>query len=125
MIHSHPPPSVPEFRCTALRDILRQHPGTIRAAIAEAALQSGDVEAFFLDALHPSPRVPRIVKEIGSDASLGFHHRHRDEIDAIREEYEAETGCPLTVDGDEERFLSYFAFAQTAYRIARDDLGLE
>ncbi len=125
MIHTHTPTSISETRCTILRDIVRSEPGTLRAAIAEAALQSGDVESFFRDAIHGGDREPAIVTEIVTDGTHGFFHRYRDEIEAFQVDYEAETGDRLTVDGDERRFVAWMTFAQTTLLVVRDEMGLE
>lgn len=54
-----------------------------------------------------------------------FYDAHYDEIEELRENAEDSLGEPLTIRGDLKNFLAWFAFEETGYWIARDDLGLE
>ncbi len=54
-----------------------------------------------------------------------FFDTFYDEIEEMREAVEDETGEPLTIRGDLKNFLAWFAFEETAFRMAREDLGLD
>jgi hypothetical protein len=46
------------------------------------------------------------------------------EIEDLREEYEDNVGEPLRINGDLKNWFAWFAFEETAYRMA-NDVGLE
>ncbi|MDO6733002.1 hypothetical protein Q4577_23645 [Marinovum sp. 2_MG-2023] len=55
----------------------------------------------------------------------GFFDTHYSEIEDLREEVEDELGAPLTLQRDLKTNLAWFAFEETAFRMAREDLGLD
>lgn len=49
-----------------------------------------------------------------------FFDRHYSEIEGLREQYEADTGHALVIDGDLKNYLAWFAFEQVAHEISVD-----
>lgn len=54
-----------------------------------------------------------------------FFDNFYDEIEILREEFEDNTGEPLQINGDLKNWLAWFAFEETAFQLARDELELE
>lgn len=52
-----------------------------------------------------------------------FFDEHYAEIEGLREQYEDNIGEALRINGDLKNFLAWFAFEETAYRMA-EEMGL-
>jgi len=53
-----------------------------------------------------------------------FFDTHQDQIETLREAFEASTGQEFILNGDLKNDLTWFAFEQVAYNMAME-LGLE
>ncbi len=109
---------------SALQDILQSEPISLRAAIAREALDHEDVKCFFSDLLSNGCVSGMVGSLIYYTDTHKFFDTHYDEIEGLREEYEANIGEPLQIKSDLKNFLAWFAFEETAYQMA-NELGLE
>jgi hypothetical protein len=53
-----------------------------------------------------------------------FYDDNYNDIEELRQEYEAEIGEPIRIDGDLKNFLAWFAFEEVAKQLA-SEIGLE
>lgn len=118
--------SIPETTRT-LRRIVKDEPNTIRAFVAQEALdcRKDNPAQMFADLLQGGCISGTIGRLIYYTDTHAFFDRFYDEIELLREDYYASFGEQLNFDGDLKNFLAWYAFEETAYRMAHDDLGLE
>ncbi len=83
-----------------------------------------EVEGFFRDLLTHGCVSGMISGLIYYADTHAFFDRHYDEIEELRIEYEQELGEPLRLEHDLKNTLAWFAFEETARRLA-DELGIE
>lgn len=112
---------------TALEAIRDKEPGTIRADVADYALNyhADDPARFFEDLSRhgcASGMIDHLIYYVDTHT---WFDRYYDEIEDLREGCEDSLGEPLCIRGDLKNWLAWFAFEETAFRIARDDLELE
>lgn len=112
---------------TILRHISETEPGTLRAAVADEALEffSDDPRQMFTDLACYGCQSGMITSLIYYADTRRFFDTFYDEIDDLRDAIEEEMGEPLTIRGDLKNCLAWFAFEETAFRMAREDLGLD
>lgn len=109
-----------------LENIRKAEPGTIRAAVAEEALDyHSEPMAFFHDLQNCGCACGLVGSLIYYADTHDFFDAHYDEIEELREEYESNMGEAIRLKGDLKNFYAWFAFEETAYRMALDDLELE
>ncbi len=108
-----------------LEAICKNEPGTIRAAVAEEALDRGDPSMIFEDLPNCGCTCGLVGSLIHYVDTQNFYDDHYAEIEKLRKEWEANTGKPFKIKGDLKGFFAWFAFKETVYRMAIDDLGLE
>jgi hypothetical protein len=107
--------------------ILQTEPRTLRAAVACEALTywGDDPREMFEDlACHgcQSGMINNLIFYADTHTFFDTHYR---EIDDLRDATEEEMGEPLTIRGDLKNALAWFAFEETALRMAREDLQLD
>lgn len=109
-----------------LRRIVEDEPNTIRAYVAQEALDyhNDDPAQMFADLQQGGCVSGMIGSLIYYTDTHAFFDRFYDEIEEMREQYEDELGEPLRVNGDLKNWFTWFAFEETAYRMAQD-VGLE
>lgn len=110
-----------------LQAIISDEPNTIRAYVAQEAFRFGGnnpAEMFTGLAQHGciSGWIDSLIYYTDTH---NFYDRFYDEIEDLRSDYEDSIGEPLRVTGDLKNWFAWFAFEETAYRIANDDFGLE
>lgn len=110
-----------------LQAIVANEPDTIRAYVAHEALEfwhDNPAEMFQGLAQHGciSGWIDSLIYYSDTRA---FFDRFYDEIEELREEYEDSIGKPLRIQYDLKNWFAWFAFEETAYRMANDDLELE
>ncbi len=110
-----------------LGETLEQEHSTLRAAVADEALHhwSDDPAVFFRDLMRCGCQSGFIGSLIYYADTHAFLDRHYDEIEELRQEMEESLGEPLRIKGDLKNWLAWFAFEETAFRMAREDLGLD
>lgn len=125
--------SIPKTRLSAdqaraiLERILDQEDRTLRAAVAQEALEfwPDDPRQMFHDLSIAGCQSGMISSLIYYADTHRFFDTFYDEIEDLREEVEDEMGAPLTLQRDLKNTLAWFAFEETAFRMAPEDLGLE
>lgn len=110
-----------------LRRIVEKEPNTIRAFVAQEALDyhNDNPAQMFADLSQCGCQCGTIGSLIYYVDTHAFFDRFYDEIEELREQYEDDMGEPLRIKGDLKNWFAWFAFEETAYRMANDDLGLE
>lgn len=97
----------------------------IRSYVARIALEYNDgenVQSFFHDLLSHGCISGMISELIYYNDTHAFYDKYYDEIEELRLELEASCGS-LSIKSDYKNFMAWFAFEETARRIA-DELGL-
>lgn len=103
-----------------LKQILKDHPQSIKAEVAEEALDHEDPKAFFKDLLQHGCISGMVTKLIYYKDTHAFYDKHYAEIEELREEHEESTGECLQVKSDLKNFLAWFAFEQVAYQLVSE-----
>jgi hypothetical protein len=118
--------TTPEITQT-LRRIAEDEPNTIRAFVAQEALDyhNGNPAQMFIDLQRGGCQAGTISSLIWYTDTHAFFDLYYGEIDELREQIEEDTCEPLQIQGDLKTFFTYVAFEEIAYRMASDDLGLE
>lgn len=107
-----------------LKAIAKGEPQTIRSKVAQEALDYGsDIPTFFHDLLSHGCQSGMISSLIYYADTHAFFDTHYDEIEELRNEYEAMTGEPLRIGDNLKNWLAWFAFEETARKIA-DEFGI-
>lgn len=109
-----------------LQAIIDKEPNTVRAYAAQTALDysSRNPAQMFTDLRNCGCLGGTINSLIYYTDTHAFFDRFYDEIEELREEYEDNIGEPIHIQGDLKNWLAWFAFEETAHRIA-NDVGLE
>jgi len=108
-----------------LQAICKNEPRTLRAYVAEEALDRDDPATLFSDLQTCGCACGLVGSLIYYVDTRNFYDEHYAEIEDLREDWEANTGEAIKIKGDLKNFFAWFAFEETAYRMAIDDLGLE
>jgi len=103
-----------------LHNIIESYPNTIKAMVAQEALDYDDISAFFNDLLQHGCQSGMITSLIYYDQTHEFFDNHYDEIEDLREEYCEQTGEHPQPQGDLKNWYAWFAFEETAYRMAME-----
>ncbi len=104
----------------SLKQILKDYPQSIKAEVAEEALEHDDPKAFFKDLLQHGCISGMVGKLIYYKDTHAFYDKHYAEIEELREEYEESTGEPLKIPNNLKNFLAWFAFEQVAYQLVSE-----
>ena len=108
-----------------LENIIQNYPNTIRAEVASAALNYGcDIENFFSDLLNHGCQSGLVGQLIYYSDTHKFFDKYYNEIEDLRLEFEDEMGAPLQPKGDLKNWFTWFAFEETARKIA-EELAIE
>ena len=100
-----------------LKQLCKDNPESIKAAVAQAALDYDDPQAFFNDLLQHGCISGMVSSLIYYKDTHAFYDKHYSEIEELRTEYEESTGEPLQINNDLKNFLAWFAFEQVAYQL--------
>lgn len=108
-----------------LEDVIENEPNTIKACVAQEALDYGsdEIETFFSDLLQHGCVSGMISSLIYYTDTHKFFDTHYNEIEELRYEFEEILGSPLNSNGDLKNWYAWFAFEETARKLA-GDLGL-
>jgi len=115
---------------TEIKETLKDYAkgNDIRAEVAREALErwddyDGDIEGWFNDLLSHGCSSGMVGSMIYYCDTHNFYDKYYDEIEDLRYEYEESFGCPLQPEGDLKNWFAWFAFEETARRLA-DELEL-
>jgi len=106
-----------------LQGIVESAPHSIKAKIAQEALDYHDASTFFADILQHGCASGMVSQLIYYTDTHKFFDKHYDAIEHIRDQVEENIGEPLSITGDLKNCLAWFAFEETAYQIALE-MGL-
>lgn len=107
-----------------LEDLMAEHPLSLDAAVATDILAQDDPIDWLQGLLQNgcvSGWVNDLIYYVDTHA---FYDKHYDEIEDLRVDYEDSIGEPLRIKSDLKNWLAWFAYEQTAQRIA-DKLGID
>jgi len=109
-----------------LHKILAEPQESIRKEVAREALEYGseDIVSFFEDLLSHGCVSGMIGSLIYYVDTHKFFDTYYDEIEELRLEWEDSIGIALGTSGDWKNYMAWFAFEETAYRLA-NEFGLE
>jgi len=107
-----------------MRDLLKQicknEPDSIKAAVAQEALEYDDPQSFFEDLQQHGCISGLVSSLIYYQDTHAFYDKHYSEIEELRTEYEEATGEPLHINNDLKNVLTWFAFEQVAYQLVNN-----
>lgn len=109
-----------------LRKIANQPQNSLRKEVAMEALERGldGIVPFFHDLLSHGCASGMIGGLIYYTDTHDFFDEHYREIEQLREEWTEMVGEPFIIKGDMKNYFAWFAFEETAYRLA-NELGIE
>lgn len=109
-----------------LKRIIENEEDSIRKEVAREALRysSSEIKHFFSDLLQYGCQSGMVSSLIYYVDTHVFFHYYYEEIEELCYDYEEMTGMPLTVKGDLMNWYAWFAFEETARKIA-EELQLE
>ena len=111
---------------SSLRDklqIIQQNAFGIRAFVIQEVLEQDDIATFLQDVIEHGCQSGVVSSLIYYNDTYRFYDRYYDEIEALREDYEENTGTPITIKGDLKNFFAWFAFEEYAYQLG-EELGI-
>lgn len=105
-----------------LQSIIESEPKTIKACVAKEALEYGceDIESFFSDLCQHGCQSGMISSLIYYTDTHEFFNTYYDEIEELRYEFEEMLGEPLKPNGDLKNWYAWFAFEETANKLASE-----
>lgn len=106
--------------------IKENEPNSLKGAVAREAFEyeASEVASFFSDLQQHGCISGMVCSLIYYADTHAFYDKHYNEIEELRQEYEANMGQPMSVKSDYKNFMAWFAFEETAYQLAME-LGLE
>lgn len=105
----------------ALKVICATEPDTIRAFVAQEALEQGnDVVSFFSDLLTHGCISGMVGSLIYYSDTARFFEVYYEEIEELRLEYYQNTGIAIYIEGDWKNGLAWFAFEETTRQIMQE-----
>ncbi len=109
-----------------LSEIVLSEPNTIRAAVAQEALDfyPSEIASFFSQLMNWGCSTGIVHTLRYFHDTHAFYDKHYQEIEDLRHDYESIIGQPIKVDSDYKNFMAWFAFEETAYQMT-NELGLE
>ncbi len=109
-----------------LNNIIDQEPDTIRAMVAQEALdavsESYPIESWFNDLLSHGCICGMISSLIYYQDTAAFFNKYYEDIMWLKSEYEESTGLSMEIPHQVKNHLAWFAFEETARQIA-DELS--
>ena len=101
-----------------LNDIMEKEANTIKAFVAQQALEYHDPKNFFIDLLQHGCISGMVSELVYYRDTHAFFERHYYEIEEIRQSLEECIGQSLEVDGDLKNWYVWMAVEETAREIA-------
>lgn len=103
---------------TILKNIADNEPNSIKACVANEALQSKNIKSFFNDLAQHGCVSGMISSLIYYHQTHAFFDTYYEEIEEIRIDFEEQTGGPIDIPFGLKNTFAWFAFEQTAFAIA-------
>ncbi|MEM7001493.1 MAG: hypothetical protein AAF529_11955 [Pseudomonadota bacterium] len=110
-----------------LQAIIDRDPFSLEAEVSRTlrAQRHDDIASLLSDLMRGGCASGTIGGMVYYADTHAFFDRYYHEIEALREEVQDQLGEPLCIRGDLKNHLAWFAFEGTAFRLAREELGLE
>jgi len=108
---------------SALENITVWEADTLRAYVASEALEYDDPQSFFTDIMAHGCISGMVSSLIYYTDTHAFFDNHYDAIETLRQDTEENLGQPIIIKNDIKNTLAWFAFEETAYRLALE-LGI-
>jgi len=99
-----------------LKQICKNEPNSIKAAVAQEALEYDDPQSFFNDLQQHGCVSGMVNSLIYYNDTHAFYDKHYEEIEELREEYEESSGESFQINSDLKNHLAWFTFEQVAMR---------
>jgi hypothetical protein len=104
----------------SLRKIIKQEPASIKAFVAEEALENDNIRHFFNDLSNHGCVSGMVSSLIYYRQTHSFFDTYYEQIETLRLHYEEETGGQIGLGNDLKNTLAWFAFEETAYQLASE-----
>ena len=101
-----------------LQAIAEQRENSIEKAVAIEVLDCDNIQAFFTDLFQFGCVSGMIGSLVWWTDTHAFFDTHYDEIEDIRKDFEEETGLHIPIKYDLKNSYAWFAFQETAWRMA-------
>lgn len=102
----------------ALRNIIQEAPASIKACVAQEALEQDNIRNFFNDLSNYGCVSGMIGSLIYYNQTHQFFDTYYEQIETLRLQYEEETGLQIQLGNDLKNTLAWFAFEETAHNVA-------
>ena len=103
---------------SALKNIIAQDADKLRTYVASEALEYNDPQSFFTNLIAHGCISGMVSSLIYYTDTHAFFDDHYDEIETLRQDTEENLGQPIVIKNDMKNFLAWFAFEETAYKLA-------
>ncbi|WP_456440816.1 DUF7222 domain-containing protein [Psychroserpens sp.] len=103
---------------TQLQFIIDNQPNTLKAFVAQEAIEQENIEDFFSDLQQHGCISGMISPLIYYKDTHQFFDDYYSEIEQLREDTEDSLGEPIQIKGDLKNTLAWFAFEETAYQMS-------
>lgn len=102
-----------------LREIVNSNSNTIKTFVAKEALayHRRDIKTFFVKLYHNDPILSELLCEGASDEFFDTYYL---QIKKLKDDYEITNDQSLIMKGNSKDDLSWFAYRQTALRLAKE-----
>ncbi len=100
-----------------LKQIINNHPLSIKAEVAREALNYDNPQVFFDDLLQHGCISGMVSQLIYYTDTHAFYDKHYEEIEELRTEYEESTGEALEIKNNLKNYLAWFSFEQVAFQL--------
>jgi len=102
----------------ALKEIAQTHESTIMRIVAQDALDSRYPLQYLADVVRHGCVSGAVTGLIYYVDTHQFYDTHYDEIEAIRYDWEDQTGFKLQPEGDLKNWFSWFAYEQKCFELS-------
>jgi hypothetical protein len=109
-----------ETLISKLKKIIRDNPSTVKAEVAQEALDYDTIAVFFTDLAQNGCQSGMVTQLIYYADTAKFYDKYYDQIEELREDYEEMTGTVLEPKGDLKNWYAWFAFEETAFQLAAE-----
>ncbi|MFN4247922.1 MAG: hypothetical protein ACK4EY_09360 [Flavipsychrobacter sp.] len=107
-----------------LKSIIQTAPQSLKAVVAQEALDYDTVTGFFTDLLQHGCQSGMIGQLIYYSDTHQFYDTHYNEIEDLRYDLEQSLGEALKPQSDLKNWYAWFGFEETARQVA-DELGID
>lgn len=103
-----------------LEAIIEHAPESLKAAVAQEALDYENIASFFSDLVQHGCQSGIVTSLIYYCDTHAFFDKHYDEIEILRYELEEAFGEPLKPQGDLKNWYAWLAFEETCLKVVEE-----